>query len=182
MRSQRTLFEIHNDTKVVELLPPWTLSLRAPGYGQNPAGRHCKATGPCASGTVSERCPRLSTALFSMCSATMATGPTGDPLSQPHTNIPCVRTSGGREKVGRRGRGATRGLHPLAKRGAGGMPCTPLVLCKLAGKKQMTLTPALALGLLIPPGMPWESAAGTPGEPLQPPWAWSPVWPVWEGD
>lgn len=45
MRRQRTLSEMRSNTEVVELLPPRTLSLRAPGYGQNTAGKHGKATG-----------------------------------------------------------------------------------------------------------------------------------------
>lgn len=69
-----------------------------------------------------------------------------------------------------------KGLHPPAEHRARGAPCVTLVLCKLSAEKQMTLTLAWALGLLISPGTGWECAAGTRGDPLQPPWTQSPVW------
>lgn len=78
-----------------------------------------------------------------------------------------VRKRGSGEKFSRRSRGATRGLQPPAQ-----CRTTMRVVCSLqTGEKQTTPTPASAPGLLIPPGMAWESATGTPGEPLQPPWA-----------
>lgn len=69
-----------------------------------------------------------------------------------------------------------KGLHPPAEHRARGAPCVTLVLCKLSAEKQMTLTLAWAPGLLISPGTAWECAAGTRGDPLQPPWTQSPVW------
>lgn len=76
-----------------------------------------------------------------------------------HTQKPlcALKRSAGEAK------GQREGCTPQPSAGLGGTPCTMLVLCKLAGEKQATLTPALALGLLIPPEMAWEKAAGTPG-------------------
>lgn len=89
--------------------------------------------------------------------STPVIGQTGDSLSQPHTNIPCVRKRSSKEKVSRKGRGAMRGLNPPTEQRAREKLCAVLVLCKLAGEKQTSLTPGLAPGLLILPEMAWES-------------------------
>lgn len=109
---------------------------------QNLASRHCKATSPAVSKAVPKQCLLLDRAHFHVCCTVTATGQTGDPLSQPHTNISCVRKRSTGGKVSRRGRGATRGLHHPAGCRARGAWGAPLVLCKLAGEKQTTLTQA----------------------------------------
>jgi len=100
MMRQRSLSEILSNTEVVELLPPRTWNLQADGYDQ-----YRVPPKPSRQGTEKPPAPRrLSPSnVLTLLQLVSATGQTADPLSQPHTNMPHMRKSGGRGKVSRRG-------------------------------------------------------------------------------
>lgn len=113
-RRQKILSEICSNTEVVELLPPWTESLRAPGYDQHHSHQ------PGASKAVLKPCPHPATAHFGACCTVTATEQRGDPLSQPHTSMPCVRKGNSREKGHQeRPRGNERAASPSQAQGWG---------------------------------------------------------------